>query len=85
MADSIENIVLRLQQQNQIIEQYRTFIYTLELRQNLFIKMLEEKGICAVGEFEKRWPLYLRNDVGVLGQDGLMLGELKISVFGEDK
>jgi hypothetical protein len=69
-------------QQGQILDQYRVNIYTEELKFGLLIKMLEEKGIFAQGEFDKRWPLYLKNDVGVVGPDGLMEGSLKVHFYG---
>lgn len=81
MADSIELLNLRLAQQGQIIEQYRTSLYNTELRLNLLIKMMEEKGLFVPGEHEKRWPLYLKNDIGVIGPEGIMEGTLKITIF----
>ena len=83
MAD-INGLSLLANQQQQIIDQYRTGIYTLELQQNLIIKMLEEKGIFAKEEFAKRWPLYLKNDIGVMGPDGQMDGILKISFYNNN-
>jgi hypothetical protein len=83
MAD-INGLSLLANQQQQIIDQYRTGIYTLELQQNLIIKMLEEKGIFAKEEFAKRWPLYLKNDIGVTGPDGQMDGILKISFYNNN-
>ena len=74
---------LRFAQQQQILDQYRGNIYTLELKSNLFVKMMEEKGIMAKDEFEKRWPLYLKNDVGVIGPGGKMEGELKVTMYGK--
>jgi len=43
--------------------------------------MLEEKGLMSSDEFEARWPLYLKNDVGVVGQDGIMEGSLKVKFY----
>jgi hypothetical protein len=45
--------------------------------------MLEEKGIMAKDEFTKRWPLYLQNEIGVIGADGVMSGVLKVNMYGE--
>ena len=70
MPEDVNN--LKFSQVGQILDQYRMNIYNLELRQNLLIKMLEEKGIFVAGEYEKRWPQYLKNDVGVLGDNGQM-------------
>lgn len=81
MAESTELLSLRTNQQSQILDQYRGNIYNLDLRVGLVIKMLEEKGIFASGEFEKRWPLFLKNDVGVIGPDGIMEGTLKIHFY----
>lgn len=44
--------------------------------------MMEEKGVFAEGEFDKRWPLYLKNDIGMVGPDGMMEGSLKIHFYG---
>lgn len=82
MAEDIERLNLRTTQQSQILEQYRMNLYTLELRINLAIKMMEEKGIFAPGEFEKRWPIYLNNDIGAIGPDGIMEGSLCIRFYG---
>jgi hypothetical protein len=54
----------------------------MELRFNLIVKILEEKGIILQGEFDKRWPVFLKNDIGVPGSDGLMEGSLKVSFYG---
>lgn len=83
MAESVEILSLRTVQQGQILEQYRSDIFNMQLRQNLIVKMLEERGILAVNEFETRWPQYLKNDVGVVGPDGIMEGSLKVSFFQE--
>ena len=56
MADNTELLTLKVNQQTQILEQYRMDIYNMELRFSLLVKMVEEKGIFAGGEFEKRWP-----------------------------
>ena len=82
-AQVIENSILRDQQQQQTIDQYRVNIFNIELKSDLLIKMLEEKGIMAHEELAKRWPLYLKNDVGVLEPDGRMSGELKVTKYGE--
>ena len=74
---------LRFNQVGQMLDEYRMKMYNLELRLNLLIKILEEKGIMAGGEYEKRWPLYLKNDIGVIGPDGVMEGgTLKIKFYG---
>jgi len=73
---------LTFNQQQQILDQYRVNIYTLELKVDLLIKMMEEKGVWAKDEFNKRWPLYLKNDVGIIGQDGKMQGEMKVTFYG---
>lgn len=83
MSNSQELLTLRQAQQGQILDQYRVNIYNLELRFNLLNKMLEEKGIFAKGEYEKRWPVFLKNDIGVLGSDGMMEGSLKVTFYGE--
>jgi len=82
MAENNELLTLKTNQQSQILDQYRGNIYNLELRLNLVLKMMEEKGIFASGEFEKRWPLYLKNDVGMVGPDGKMEGALRIKFYG---
>ena len=76
-------MTLRVAQQGQILEEYRANIFNLELKVNLLLKMIEEKGIMVSGEFDNRWPLYLKNDIGVVGQDGKMEGCLKITKYGE--
>ena len=81
MADSNELLSLRIAQMNQIIDQYRMNIYNLDLRISLVIKMMEEKGVFANQEFEKRWPLFLKNDVGAIGPDGVMEGSLKVHFY----
>lgn len=85
MAESIEILSLRQGQQGQILEQYRSGAYNSDLRFTLLLKMLEEKGVMAKGEFDTRWPLYLKNDVGVVGPDGQMEGSLRVTFFGEKK
>jgi hypothetical protein len=82
MADSLELLTLKINQQNQILEEYRSSIYIQELRSTLLIKMMEEKGILALGEFDKRWPLYLKNDVGAIGPGGVMEGSLVCHLYG---
>ena len=85
LGRGLESTVLRDNQHQQIIEQYRSNIYTLELKFDLLIKMFEEKGLFAKEEFSKRWPLYLKNDIGVLGSDGkISNGKMKVTMY-EDK
>jgi hypothetical protein len=81
MAENTELLSLRLAQQGQIIDQYRMNIYNIELRMSLLIKMLEEKGTFIKEEFEKRWPVFLKNDVGIIGPDGVMEGSLKVKFY----
>jgi hypothetical protein len=83
LKKEIETNNLRFTQIQQTIEQYRSNIFNLELRSNLLTKMMEEKGLFAKDEFQKRWPLYLRNDVGVPGPNGIMDGEPKITFYGK--
>jgi hypothetical protein len=73
---------LKLAQQGQIIDQYRANIYNLELRFGLLNKLLEERGVFTAGEFEKRWPLYLKNDIGAMGVDGIMEGRNSVHFYG---
>ena len=77
-----EKLNLQVNQMNQILEQYRANMFTTELKFNLVLKMLEEKGILAKGEFETRWPQYLKTDIGVVGQDGIMDGSLAVHFYG---
>jgi hypothetical protein len=79
---AIDMLMLRTLQQQQILDQYRVAIYNLELRFALLIKMIEEKGVMAKGEFDTRWPVYLKNDVGVIEPDGRMAGTLKVIFYG---
>ena len=83
MGETLENLSLKTAQIAQILDQYRGTIYTLELKMNLLVKMMEEKGIYAIEEFNKRWPIYLKNNIGVVGQDGIMEGSLKINFWNE--
>lgn len=76
-----DQLNLKMSQQGQILEQYRVNIYNLELRFNLLAKMLEEKGLFSQGEYEKRWPIFLKNDVGVPGPDGVMEGSLRVTFY----
>jgi hypothetical protein len=85
MSDSPDVLSLKVAQVTQVLEQYRLNIYNLELRITLLNKMLEEKGVLAIDEFEKRWPLYLKNNVGVVGPDGVMEGSLRIKFYGDNK
>jgi hypothetical protein len=81
MSDSPDVLSLKMAQVTQVLEQYRLNIYNLELRITLLNKMLEEKGVLAIDEFEKRWPLYLKNNVGVVGPDGVMEGSLRVHFY----
>lgn len=81
----IDMLMLRTNQQQQVIDQYRVAIYNLELRSNLLVKMLEEKNIMAKEEYEKRWPLYLKSEVGFTGPDGMMEGSLKVTFYNGEK
>lgn len=82
MADpNIDVLNLRANQAQQQLDQYRVNIYNLELRFELLNRMLEEKGIFAKEEFKTRWPLYLKNDVGSVGADGVMPGELMVTFY----
>ncbi len=81
MADDLNMLNLKLNQQNQILDQYRMNIYNLELRFKLIVKMLEEKGQFSTDEYDQRWPLYLKNDIGVVGPDGIMEGSLKVHFY----
>ena len=83
MADSPDILSLKIAQVTSVLEQYRGTIYNMELKQNLMLKMLEEKGVFAAGELEKRWPMYLKNEVGIIGPDGIMEGSLKIHIYGD--
>lgn len=85
MSEDLNLISLKINQHNQILDQYRTNFFNVELRSNLIIKMLEEKGIFVPGEFEKRWPVYLKNDVGVPGPNGEIEGNLKVTFYGQEK
>jgi len=84
MSEDLERLNLRTTQQSQILDQYRMNIYNMELRTNLVIKMMEEKGVFAAGEFDKRWPLYLSNDIGAIGPNGVMDGSLRVKFYGCD-
>ena len=82
-AQALEQGMLIANQHQQVIDQYRVAIYNSELRINLLIKMLEEKGVMVKEELNQRWPLYLKNDIGVLGPNGRMEGELKVTMYGD--
>jgi len=82
MAESIESLSIRIAQMTQILDEYRINIYTMDQKTQLLIKMLEEKGIMAKDEFNKRWPIYLKNDIGILGPDGMMDGNLFVRFYG---
>jgi hypothetical protein len=83
MSDSPDVLNLKVAQISTVLEQYRINIYNLELRFALLAKILEEKGIMVSEEFEKRWPLYLKNTVGIVGENGIMEGSLKIHFWGK--
>lgn len=80
-GESNELLSLRSAQQNQILDQYRVTMYNQDLKLNLIIKLLEEKGVFVPGEFDNRWPLFLKNDIGAIGPDGIMEGTLKIHFY----
>ena len=82
MSESVDNISLKIGQLAQVQDQFRIESYNLQLKVDLLTRMLEEKGILAQGEFDKRWPLYLKNDIGVLGPDGVMEGSLRVNFYG---
>lgn len=82
MPENLETLSLKIGQLSQIVDQYRVSIYNLELRHNLLVKILEEKGIMVPEEFGKRWPIFLKNDIGIQGPDGIMEGSLKVSFYG---
>ena len=84
MADDINMLNLKLNQQNQILDQYRMTMYNQDLRHELVVKMLEEKGIFSGDEFKSRWPVYLKNDIGVVGPDGMMEGTLRVKFYGNN-
>jgi len=85
-AKALEQAMLINNQQQQILDQYRMSIYNLELRVNLLNKILEEKGVMVKEEFNQRWPIYLKNDIGAIGPSGRMEnGELKITMYNGDK
>jgi hypothetical protein len=81
---AIDTLMLRTLQQQQILDQYRIAIYNLELRFALLTKMMEEKGVMVRGEFDTRWPVYLKNDVGVIDETGKMVGTLRVTFYGEN-
>lgn len=78
---AIDMLKMQFMKQQQISDQYRYSIYILELKNSLLIKMLEEKNLMAKDELEKRWPLYLKNDVGAQDQNGHMAGLLKVTKY----
>jgi len=85
MADNLDILRLQINQQNQVLEQYRTEMYNATLRFNLLQKILEDRGVLVKGEFDSRWPQYLRSDIGVVGPDGMMDGSLKVSKYWEKR
>ena len=82
MPESLDILSLRTGQLAQIQDQFRYELYHLQLKVDLMIRMLEEKGQMVKGEFDKRWPLYLKNDVGAIGPDGVMEGSCKVTFYG---
>lgn len=82
MPDSLETLSLKTNQLAQVQDQYRMDIYNIQLKQDLLIKMLEEKGVMAKDELDRRWPLYLKNEIGVIGPDGLMEGSCSVKLYG---
>jgi hypothetical protein len=84
MPDNLELLNLKVTQLGQIVEQYRVDMYHMGLRTDLLHKILEEKGVLVKDEFNKRWPVYLENDIGVINPNtGIMSGSLKIRLYGE--
>lgn len=81
MADNLDTLSLKTNQMMGILDQYRMNLFNQDLRLNLLVKMLEEKGVFAKEEFTKRWPIFLQNDVGVIGQDGVMQGTLRVTFY----
>ena len=75
------NVALTMSYQKQLIDKMRLNAYHTELKFNLLMKILEEKSILAGQELDKRWPLYLKNDIGAIGPDGVMAGSLKVTFF----
>jgi hypothetical protein len=84
-AKVLEQVQLIINQQQQIVEQYRVSIFNSELQIKLLIKLLEEKGTLVKDEFNQRWPMYLKNDIGVIGPDGRMEGTLKVTMYDGNK
>ena len=80
-AKVLEMSQLRDTQVQQTLEQYRMTIYQAGLKFDLLLKILEEKGIFVHEEFDKRWPIYLKNDIGVLGPNGAMEGIMKVTFY----
>jgi hypothetical protein len=81
MAENLDLINLKIGQMNQVMQEYRTNSYNHELKSALLIKLLEEKGVLSKGELDSRWPLFLKNEVGVLENDGVMAGTLKVTFY----
>ena len=82
MPESLDVLSLRTGQLAQIQDQFRYEMYNLQLKVDLLTKILEEKGQLVKGEFDKRWPLYLKNEIGAIGPDGVMEGSVKVSFYG---
>ena|SRR6056297_3409811 len=85
MHNTINSLKLQISQLSQILEQYRSNIYNDDLKIILTIKLLEEKGILLSNEFDKRWPMFLKNDIGVKGENGIMEGSLKVNFYGVEE
>jgi hypothetical protein len=81
MDQTLLGLGLGYQQQQGINEEYRRQIFFLEHKVNMLCKMLGETNVMAKDAVETRWPLYLENDVGVVGQDGKMKGSVKVTFY----
>ena len=84
MPESIEVLSLKSGQLSQIQDQFRVELYNTQLKFDLLLKIMEEKGTMVADEFNKRWPLYLKNNVGVMGPNGMMEGSLSVKFYGID-
>jgi len=76
-------VALTFSYHKQLIDRLRNSTNEDDLKLSLLIKMLEEKGVIAVGEVDKRWPQYLKHDVGAIGPDGKMSGTLSVRFYNE--
>jgi len=82
MAEIDKNkIVMSMSYHKQLLDRQRIQVYNNQIKFQLLVKMLEEKGVMAPGELEKRWPLYLKNDIGAVGPDKVMAGSLKVTFY----